>query len=118
MTLSELIEIQRQFDQRHGWKIASSDDEKLTWISRDIIGLLGEFGEFANLIKKIQLLDHDSAAVTREFRRRHSELSEELVDTLIYLVRLAGHLDVDFEKSYLQKLEWNKAKYSKFEGKD
>jgi NTP pyrophosphatase (non-canonical NTP hydrolase) len=118
MTLRELMEIQRMFDERHGWKIASNDDERLSWISRDIIGLLGEVGEFANQIKKIQLLDHDSVAVTREFRKRHSQLSEELVDTLIYLVRLAGHLDADLEKSYLEKLEWNKKKYAKFEGKD
>ena len=117
MTLRELMDIQRSFDEQHGWKIASNDDERLAWISKDLIGLLGEVGEFANQIKKTQLLEHDPAAVANDFRQRHSKLSEELVDTLIYLIRLAGHLEVDLEASYLEKLEWNKKKYLKFKDK-
>jgi NTP pyrophosphatase (non-canonical NTP hydrolase) len=118
MTLNELIEAQKSFDNRHGWKIATSDDERLNLISRDIIGLVGEFGEFANQIKKIQLMDFDRNAVSKELVSRHSNLSEELIDTLIYLVRIAGHLNIDLEKTYREKLKVNDKKYSRFAGRD
>jgi NTP pyrophosphatase (non-canonical NTP hydrolase) len=116
MTLNELIELQKSFDERHGWRIASTDRERLEFISRDIVGILGEIGEFANQFKKIQLVDYDAELASRELRMRHPQLSEELVDTLIYLVRLAGHLGVDIERAYTDKLKLNAKKYSSFAG--
>ncbi|MFB5089325.1 hypothetical protein PGC35_19375 [Psychrobacillus sp. PGGUH221] len=48
--------MQKEFDTKHGWSLQSGNtSEKLEVISKDIIGLMGELGEFSNIIKKLNL---------------------------------------------------------------
>lgn len=77
-----------------------------TWglVKHHTIGLAGEVGEFANLIKKIDRGSLNFAA-TRE------ELGSELVDVLIYLCDLAAILNVDLEKEYAAKREFNERRF-------
>jgi NTP pyrophosphatase (non-canonical NTP hydrolase) len=75
-------------------------------ITHHTLGLAGEVGEFANLLKKIERgsLDYRDAAV------RH-KLMMELTDTYIYLLNIAGLLNVDLTKSYLYVRSENEKRF-------
>jgi NTP pyrophosphatase (non-canonical NTP hydrolase) len=118
MNLADLVLLQNQFDAKHGW---NPDKGVPTAIFRaiqgDLIGILGEVGEFANIVKKVALeTDHDPASdLAALLKARHGDFSEELVDALIYLIRLASHLDIDMEQAYLDKLNVNEQRFKRFE---
>ncbi|ELF2482516.1 nucleotide pyrophosphohydrolase, partial [Escherichia coli] len=40
-----------------------------------------------------------------------AELDEELVDTFIYLIKIANQFDVDLESGFMAKLEKNKKRF-------
>ncbi|MCI2915419.1 hypothetical protein [Staphylococcus hominis] len=116
MEISDLVMIQHSFDKDHGW-LPQNDSvtEKLDFINRDIIGLIGEIGEFSNLIKKLNL-QNDSCLKT-SFEDFYPELKEELIDTFIYLIRISSHLNMDISQEYLNKLSINKERFKKYENK-
>src|SRR4051794_39964458 len=56
MDLNKMVQQQRDFDAKHGWIPAEHDTEAVFHtLQEDLIGLFGEVGEFANIIKKITL---------------------------------------------------------------
>ena len=56
MDLKSLIALQRDFDKKHGWSFNSNKhSELIDWLHKDLVGLFGELGEFANLLKKDKL---------------------------------------------------------------
>lgn len=118
MELKELIEKQKQFDKEHGWVLENDDfDKVLDVINKDLIGLFGEIGEFANLIKKINLTAdrqnvNETLQIYNDFK---DKLSEELIDSLIYLFRISTHLDIDITTTYLKKLDYNIKRYRHYE---
>jgi|SRR5664280_2856273 NTP pyrophosphatase (non-canonical NTP hydrolase) len=115
MDLADLVAFQKNFDAQHGWDAQpQSTAEALTLLERDLVGLIGEIGEFANVLKKIRLLERFPERMEREWHDRRPELSEEVVDTLIYLVRIAGHLTLDLERSYTEKMQRNASKFHDF----
>jgi NTP pyrophosphatase (non-canonical NTP hydrolase) len=118
MTLSDLIRIQSEFDKLHGFKIPKSDPrKKYHQVSRDLIGLFGEIGEMSNIIKKINLHIDYSDNLDNEFiKNKEIDLKEEMIDILIYFVRLTEALDIDLETEFLNKLAKNETKYSNFKG--
>ncbi len=116
MNLQELIRIQREFDSQHGWTPdRENKNEVLSFLTKDLVGLFGEVGEFANLVKKIELVAHDEHALGKAFQDLRPSLEEELVDSLIYLLRFASHLNVDLEAGYQRKLEVNRRRFREFE---
>jgi len=59
------------------------------------LGMCGEVGEFANLVKKVDRGSLDLGdAITR------NQLAQELTDTFVYMLNLAGLLKIDLEKVY------------------
>ncbi|HLJ95426.1 MAG TPA: hypothetical protein VKU02_19775 [Gemmataceae bacterium] len=118
MDLDQLVRLQHQFDAKHGW---APDKEVPSAVFRavqgDLIGIFGEVGEFANVVKKVVLeTDHNpNSDLATLLKARYSELSEELVDAFIYLIRLASHLDIDIEQAYLDKLKVNEQRFKRFE---
>lgn len=118
MRINELVSLQKNFDEKHGWYLKSSSlSELLEILHKDLVGLLGELGEFANHLKKITLI-HDKPDVDvsmKLFKELKSNLSEEVIDSLIYIMRIAIHLKVDIEKEYLEKLEYNREKHREYE---
>ena len=113
MNLYELIKLQKKFDNEHGWTIGGSNDrEILNNIKDDVIGLVGEIGEFSNILKKITLelnignpvIDHDT----------YEHMKEEAIDSFIYLIRIMSHLDIDIESEYIKKLKINTKRFEKF----
>lgn len=116
MELRELISSQREFDDRHGWgdrPLAAG--EIISLVEKDVIGLVGEIGEFANILKKLQLMERFPDKFSKEWQLRQPDLSEEIIDTFIYLVRIAGHLNVDLETAYKEKMLRNAQKYRDYE---
>ena len=116
MNISELIKMQRAFDENHGFNPQIGNEKELfELISKDLIGLVGEIGEFANLCKKVNFqIDHIQQINTEEVIQKKQLMKEELVDIWIYFIRICNYLKVDFETEYLKKLEINKTKFEKF----
>lgn len=114
MDISEIIKLQAQFDAAHGWKIPSLKSKGfIESLSDDVLGLIGEVGEFANIAKKIKLdlktLEEDSAD------KYLSAMKEECVDMFIYFLRISAHIGIDIEKEYLKKLSINEKRFIKYE---
>jgi NTP pyrophosphatase (non-canonical NTP hydrolase) len=116
--IEKFISIQKLFDTQHGWSLKNgSTKEKLEYINKDLIGLFGEIGEFSNLIKKLNLLAGRDNLLEFEltFKDKQSQLEEELIDSFIYILRIATHLEVDITKTYLNKMNINKKRFEKYE---
>lgn len=70
------------------------------------VSLIGEVGEFANIIKKA---DRGSIDLNDAAHRREAIM--ELTDIYIYLLNLAALLGVDLSKSYVQKRIQNEKRF-------
>lgn len=109
MELKDLQELQQKFDQNHQMKLdfyEKIDEKNLPVLEHLVVCLLGELGEFSNLLKKVVRGDY-------ELKDVKDSLDEELVDVFIYLIKIANQFDVDLENGYLNKLEKNKVKFEK-----
>ena len=114
MDVKVLVAKQIAFDKAHGFPVEfDSLPDKYTQISKDLVGLVGEIGEFANVVKKVML--HLDRPAEYPFRIGEAEacLSEELIDVLIYTIRLAAILDIDIEEEYEKKLSYNLRRYER-----
>lgn len=109
MKLKDIQEMQQSFDKSHQMKInfyEKINEKNLPALEHLIVCLLGELGEFSNLLKKVVRGDY-------ELHEVKGLLDEELVDVFIYLIKIANQFDVDLENGYLNKLEKNKVKFEK-----
>lgn len=114
MDLAKLAAVQRAFDAAHGWLPAEADKTSLLQFLRsDVIGLCGEVGEVAGIVKTLGLLPN--TCLQDALRDRMPELHEELIDVLIYLVRMLDYLNVDVEAVYLEKLKKNEERFRRYE---
>lgn len=117
MDLEKIMKIQQEFDNQHAWNNSSDFPEIINAINKDIIGLIGEIGEFSNIIKKINL-DLDSGKMDsahKKFHKMNPNLDEELVDSFIYLIRIANHLNINLSQAYLNKKDKNAIKFNEYE---
>ncbi|MDD3102570.1 MAG: MazG nucleotide pyrophosphohydrolase domain-containing protein [Patescibacteria group bacterium] len=105
------MKLQKLFDEKHkgafSWhqKINSENIHILEYL---IIGLIGEVGELANIIKKIRRGD-------LTYSEHKDDIAEEIVDVFIYLLKMAYQNDIDIEQEFLRKLEKNKRRFKMFE---
>lgn len=120
MDLNEIVKIQKEFDSKHGWTPSEDIKTIISFINKDIIGIIGELGEFSNEVKKINLIgdsiNKDNLII--EYLSRKDNLAEELVDTFIYLIRISSHMNLDLEKKYFEKLNKNEKRFKGFEIND
>lgn len=70
------------------------------------LGIVGETGEVAELIKKVQ-------RGSKKFADVAPELEMELTDILIYLLGVAGILGFDLEEAYNVKREINVTRFGR-----
>lgn len=111
MTLQELMKLQEEFDIKHtsnfNWseKINDNNIEMLEFL---LISMFGEIGETANLVKKSVRGDFKLESIKEQ-------LSEEIADIFIYLMKICIQLDIDLENSYLNKREKNMERFKKYE---
>jgi len=68
------------------------------------VALAGEVGEVCNEIKKYERGDFDFVELTKR-------LHDELPDVLIYLVMLAGAMEINLSYAYNRKKEYNDRRF-------
>jgi NTP pyrophosphatase (non-canonical NTP hydrolase) len=111
MTLQQLMELQAQFDashkSKHKWG-QSVDEASPEVLEHSVVCLVGELGEFANILKKVNQGD-------TPYQNARDHLEEELTDVFIYLMQIANQMDVNLEESYLRKLDKNRERFKKYE---
>lgn len=111
LTIEQLINKQKQFDSIHkghfNWDEKISD-ENIQLLEYLLICMVGEFGEVSNLVKKVVRGDYKLEDIK-------DHLSEEIIDILIYVIKLAYQLDIDIEETYNKKMDKNKLRFKKYE---
>jgi len=113
MNLNQLSELQIKMDELHGFSVDfSSDRDKYDQLTKDLVGLFGEVGEFANVVKKINIKLDRPDSYPLVLSEAEEMLSEELIDSLIYLIRIGAILKIDLEHELLKKIKHNKARYA------
>lgn len=115
MEIKEIIKVQEKFDAEHGWSNKGIEDINLLieLLQDDVIGMVGELGEFANILKKIKREKCEDKDLY--FNNSYNNLSEEIVDVFIYLIRIVSTLNIDLEKEYMKKKNVNKERFKKYE---
>ncbi|MCK8688087.1 MazG nucleotide pyrophosphohydrolase domain-containing protein [Pseudomonas umsongensis] len=114
MNLLELCKTCKSFDEQHGFPVAfDQENQKFNQITKDLVGLFGEVGEFSNIVKKINLKIEKGDNYELNMLEAKEHLKEELSDSLIYIIRLANILDIDLEKECLNKIDRNRVRYEK-----
>ena len=113
MHLKELVSLQTEFDKRHSSSepffipITSANPRDLEHL---VVCMLGELGEFSNILKKIVRGD-------LPYEEAEQDLHEELTDVFIYLIKVAGQSGVDLEARFLEKLKKNEIRFAKWSNK-
>lgn len=96
---SELYKLAQQcVGDSHRWfgdTVFNNEENELREMIHHALSLAGESGEVANIVKK---LDRGSLSLGDEATRTH--LENEVTDVFVYLLNLAGLLDMDLEKTY------------------
>ena len=110
MDLNKIVELQAGFDKLHSAKvpfyipITSLNPHDLEHL---IVCMLGELGEYANILKKVVRGD-------LTYEQAEPELHEELTDVFIYLIKIAGQSGINLEDHYLEKLKKNETRFAKW----
>ncbi|MBW9159712.1 MazG nucleotide pyrophosphohydrolase domain-containing protein [Clostridium tagluense] len=110
MTIEEIIRKQQEFDSEHKSNFSwdqKIDDKNIQALQFLLLSMVGEFGEASNLIKKVVRGDCKLGDIK-------GSLSEEIIDILIYLVKIIYQLDINVEDEYTKKMEKNKLRFEKY----
>jgi len=92
---------------KHQWG-RSVDDTSPEVLEHSVVCLVGELGEFANTLKKVNRGDSS-------YQDARVNLEEELTDVFIYLMQIANQMGVNLEESYLRKLAKNRERFKRYE---
>ena len=108
LTLEEIKSIQKNFDLEHsvndkGFYI-DIDASNINELEHLAVCLTGEIGEFCNILKKV---------VRGDFKldEAKEQMSEELADCFIYLLKISNQFDVDIEAEFIKKVNKNKMRF-------
>lgn len=116
MDLSALIDSQISADRRRGFQVEFTNDaERVAQLEKDLVGLVGEVGEFANLLKKVGLGISHARYNAKSLSDATPALREELADSLIYIMRLSVILGGNLEADLLEKMRLNNIRYAGLE---
>ena len=109
MTLKDIKQFQEIFDKKFKGNIEFYEEiiDNVVPLEHLIVCMLGEFGEFSNLVKKVKRGDFSLDEI-------REQMNEEFIDIFIYLVKIANQLNIDMEKEYLTKMKKNEKKFEKF----
>jgi len=109
-SIKELKKIQKKFDLEHQGNIPfyeEINDNNIDALEHLLVCLMGELGEFSNIVKKVKRGDFPLSDKT-------DELTDEMADIFIYLLKISNQMDIDFEKAFLNKLEKNKKRFKHY----
>ncbi len=116
MQLADLIAMQIDADERRGFPVTfDSDHNRIDQLMKDLVGLVGEVGEFADLLKKVGLQSSNPRYIGPSLADAKPQLCSELADVAIYLFRLSMILGTDLENDVLKKMEVNLERYKYLE---
>lgn len=110
ITLQRIKQLQENFDKSHQGNspfYEKISENNLDALEHLIVCLVGEIGEFSNIVKKIRRGDF-------QLQQKKDELDEELIDMFIYLIKISNQMDIDLENGFLRKLEKNKDRFKNF----
>jgi len=110
MTVEEIKIIQKNFDDKYKGNIEFNEtvsDTKIEPLEHLIVCMLGEFGEFSNIVKKIKRGDF-------RLSEKKEQLDEEFIDMFIYMIKIANQLDINIEDEYIKKMKKNEKKFEQF----
>ena len=82
-------------------------DKSINNLNHQTLGMCGEVGEFANIVKKIDKGQLKLGDATTKIR-----LAEELADIFTYMLSIAGLLNIDLEKAYTGVRKNNERRFS------
>ncbi|MGE3424981.1 MAG: hypothetical protein AB7N24_23275 [Dehalococcoidia bacterium] len=113
MEIADLVRMQVRLDEVSGFPVSFVDRrERYTQLTRDLVGLVGEIGEFANIVKKVNIKLDRPTEYDLDLAKAEAALNEELADCIIYLLRISALLNVDVEQLVVKKIEANAARYA------
>jgi NTP pyrophosphatase (non-canonical NTP hydrolase) len=116
MQLSALVNKQITADRRRGFAVDfGTDAERHAQLVRDLVGLMGEIGEFANLVKKVGLRLEHPQYDGPTLEEANGDLREEVADAMIYIMRLSVIIGADLEQDVLAKMARNDIRYRSLE---
>ncbi len=110
MTLEQIKKNQEKFDKKYKGNIdffENINNKNIEPLEHLIVCMLGEFGEFSNIVKKIKRGDFS-------LLEKEKELKEEYADIFIYMIKIANQLDIDIEGEYISKMKKNEKRFEKF----
>lgn len=113
-TLKEIMDFQAEFDKTHIGAVPFFEElseDNVEVLEHLIVCLIGEVGELANIAKKIRRGDF-------LLEQQRSNISEEVADVFIYLMKIAGQTGTDLEVEYFKKMRVNKERFRAFEDDD
>lgn len=112
MDVKELMGKQVAQDEAIGFPVKFSDSTaRYDQLTKDLVGLFGEIGEFSNIVKKINIKLAKQDQYELDLELAEKGLQEELIDTFIYILRIAAILNVDIEKEVTKKMKINAERY-------
>jgi NTP pyrophosphatase (non-canonical NTP hydrolase) len=107
-SLKDICKIQEEFDKSHAVNNHSFytdiNEDNIAELEHLAVCMIGEFGEFCNILKKVKRGDYKLDTVK-------SDLNEELADTFIYLLKISNQFNIDLEEEFFKKLEKNKKRF-------
>ncbi|MBM4305044.1 MAG: nucleotide pyrophosphohydrolase [Deltaproteobacteria bacterium] len=99
--INKLLKLQRQFVKERDWDIFHNP-KNLS------MALVGEAGE---LVEIFQWLTAEESFDVMKDPKKATQIRHELADILYYTLRIADRLEVDLEKSMIEKLKQNAKRY-------
>jgi NTP pyrophosphatase (non-canonical NTP hydrolase) len=105
LELKQFLEIQRDFDRKLGWNTyekCRTPEDKLNFMEHFVLVTVEELGEISR-VRKQYYRDKQSLAV--------EELTHELMDIFVYFMQACMALNIDLEKEYLKKVEYNEKRF-------
>src|SRR5947207_14217813 len=98
MDLAKLMKIQISADEKRGFAVKfDGDRERVRQLTKDLVGLFGEVGEFSNILKKVDIKLDRPAYNGATLSESRSQLGEELAELLIYLIGLPATLATEHD---------------------
>ncbi len=109
MEIKELVKLQKDFDLNHYVNkpfFSEINETNLYELEHLIVCLVGELGEFSNILKKVIRGDLN-------FHEAKTLLNEEYIDVFIYLIKISSQFNIDIEAEYLKKMEKNSLRFNR-----
>jgi NTP pyrophosphatase (non-canonical NTP hydrolase) len=105
LELKQILELQRGFDRKLGWNTyenRNTPEEVLDFMEHFVLVTVEELGEIARVRKQYY---RDKQNLVAE------KLTHELMDIFVYFMQACMALNIDLEKEYLKKLEYNEERF-------